>query len=336
MSVDTHFNRDTERWKLALRPFGQIQRYSDPRLYHTDEEGVDAGATWITTERSSLDLHTFIQDASTLYSELTSTGIFHVGQRRRDENANGTWAFQQTERWTLQLGGAYASSSYHGAGATVLSNYRQAYGTASESLACTEQLTISLNGSAGDAHTAGAEQSTSFESLGGGFQWHPSERASVQGSIGASRQTTATLSSTTLIGSLSASYGTELSRFTLTAQRQMQPSGFGIFTQVDQAILNASRNLSERLSLASEAEVYRDTSAFRSPFISFTYADRTYWEAHLRLNWQQTQTWTLATQVLYDRTDSPRSFVLPYGLQAHGWNVSLQSVWTPLGASVSR
>lgn len=336
MSVDTHFNRDTERLQLALRPFGQVQRYSDPRLYHTDEEGFDAAATWIATERSSLSVHTLLQDASTLFSELTSTGVFHVGQRRRDEDADGTWAFQQTERWTLQLGGTYASSNYHGAGATVLSNFRQAYGTASESLAYTEQLTFSLNGSAGDAHTTGAEQSTPFESLGGGFQWHPSERTGVQGSVGASRQTTGTLSSTTLIGALSTSYRTELSQFTLTAQRQMQPSGFGVFTQVDQAILTATRNLSERLSLASEAEVYRNTSAFRSPFISFTYADRTYWEAHLRLNWQQTPTWTLATQVLYDRADSPRSFLLPAGLQAHGWNVSLQSVWTPLGASVSR
>lgn len=336
MSVDTHFNRDTERLKLALRPYGQLQRYSDPRLYHTDEEGLDAAATWITTERSSLTLHTLLQDASTLFSELTGTGIFHVGQRRRDEDADAAWAFQQTERRTLQLGGTYSSSNYHGAGATVLSNFRQAYGTASESLAYTEQLTLSLNASAGDAHTTGAEQSTPFESVGGGFQWHPTERASVQGSIGASRQTTGTLSSTTLIGALSTSYRTELSQIALTAQRQMQPSGFGIFTQVDQAILTASRNLSERLSLASEAEVYRDTSAFRSPFISFTYADRTYWEAHLRLNWQQTPTWTLATQVLYDRADSPRSFLLPTGLQAHGWNVSLQSVWTPLGASVSR
>ncbi len=132
------------------------------------------------------------------------------------------------------------------------------------------------------------------------------------------------------------SFSTELSQFALTAQRQMQPSGFGIFTQVDQAILTASRELAPRLSLASEAEVYRDTSAFRSSFISFTFADRTYSEAHLRLNWQQTSTWTLALQLLYDRADSPRSFLLPAGLLAQGWNVSLQFVWAPLGANVTR
>lgn len=336
MSVDTHFERDTERLKLTLRPYGQLQRYSDPRLYHTDEEGMDTAATWLATERSSASVHLLLQDASTLFSELTSTGVFHVGQRRRDEDADGTWAFQQTERWTLQLGGTYASSNYHGAGATVLSNYRQTYGTASENFAWTERLTLSLNGSAGDAHTSGAEQSTRFDSLGGGFQLHPTERTSVQGSVGASRQTTGDLSSTTLIGSLAVSYSTELGQFTLTAQRQMQPSGFGIFTQVDQAILTATRDLAPRLSLASEAEVYRDTSAFRSPFISFTYADRTYSEAHLRLNWQQTPTWTLALQLLYDRAESPRSYLMPAGLQAHGWNVSVQSVWAPLGASVTR
>lgn len=336
MNLDTHFERDTERLRLTLRPYGQLQRYSDPRLYHTDEEGFDATGSWFVTERSSFSLHTLAQDASTLYSELTSTGIFHSGQRRRDEDVDGTWAFQETERWTLQLGGNYTSSNYHGAGATVLSNYRSASGTATESLAYNERLIFSLNGSAGDAHTAGAEQSTPFESLGGGFQWQPTERASVQGSLGASRQISGRLSSTTLIGSLSLSFSTQLSHFNLTAQRLMQPSGFGIFTQVDQAILTASRDLAPRLSLSSEAEVYRDTSAFRSPFISFTFADRTYSEAHLRLNWQQAPTWTLALQLLYDRADSPRSFLVPAGLQAQGWNVTLQSVWAPLGASISR
>lgn len=336
MSLDTHFERDTERLRLTLRPFGQVQRYSDPRLYHTDEEGLDATGSWFITERSSFNLHTLVQDASTLYSELTGTGVFHVKQRRRDEDVDGNWDFQETERWTLQLGGTYSSSKYHGASATVLQNYRNAFGTVTESFACNEQLILSLNGSAGDAHTTGAEQSTPFESLGGGFQWQPLERASIQGSLGASRQTTGALASTTLIGAFSVSYRTELSHFTLSAQRQMQPSGFGIFTQVDQATLTASRDLAPRLSVTSEAEVYRDTSAFRSPIISFTYADRTYSEGHLRLSWQQTPTWTLALQLLYDRSDSPRSYLLPAGLQAHGWNATLQSVWAPLGASTSR
>jgi len=336
MGVDTRFERDTERWKLSLRPQGQLERYTDARLNHTDEEGIDATATWLQTERSSLTLHALLQDASTLYSELTGTGIIHLGQRRRDEDVDGTWAFQQTERWTLQLGGTYSSSSYHGAGATVLSNYRQAYGTATENFAYTEELSFSLGGSAGDAHTTGAEQSTRFKSLNAGFQWQPTERANIQGSVGASRQTTGSLASTTSIGQLSVSYGRELSRFTLSAQRQMQPSGFGVFTRVDQASLAATRDLAPQLSLGSQIDVHHDTSAFHSSFISFIYADRTYSEAFLRLSWQQTPAWSLALQLRYERADSPVSFLTPLGLQAQSWQVSLQSVWAPLGASITR
>src|SRR5579883_2197823 len=206
MGVDTRFERDTERWKLSLRPQGQLERYTDARLNHTDEEGIDATATWLQTERSSLTLHALLQDASTLYSELTGTGIIHLGQRRRDEDVDGTWAFQENERWTLELGGSHDSSAYHGAVASTLSNYRQTSGTAAENFTCTEQLVFSLNASAGDAHTAGAEQSTHFQSLGVGFQWHPSERLSVQGSGGTSRQTSGSFSSTTVIGALSLSY----------------------------------------------------------------------------------------------------------------------------------
>lgn len=336
MSLDTHFERDTERLKLTVRPYGQAARYTDDRLDPTSEGGIEASAAWLQTERSTLTLHTLIQDASTLYSELNGTGIIHVGQRRRDEDVDGTWALQQTERWTLQLGGTYTGSDYHGAGTSALSNYRQAFGTASELFAGTEHLTFSLSGSAGNAHTAGAEQSTGFKSLSGGFQWQPTERAAVQGSIGLSRQTTGTLTSNSVIGALSVSYGTELSTFALSAQRQMQPSGYGIFTQVDQATFTATHALAERVSLDAEAEVYRDSSAFQSPFISFTYADRTYWESHLRFNWQQTPTWTLALQLQYDRADSPESFLIPAGLHARGWLASMQSVWAPPGASISR
>lgn len=337
MSVDTRFERDTERLKLELRPYGQLERYTDARLTHTDNEGIDATAGWLDTERSSFNLHTLLEDASTLYAELTSTGVIHVGQRRKDEAIDGGWTFQQTERWTLQLGGSYSSSHYHGAGTSGgLSNYEQELGSAGESFAWNERLSLQLTGSAGEARTGGIEQSTRFDSLGLGFLWQPSERARIQGSGGASRQTTGSLTSTSVIGSLSISYSTELSTLALSAQRQMQPSGFGVFTQIDQATLTATRDLAPRLSLASELETYRDTSAFHSPFISFAFADRTYSEAHLRLSWQQTPAWALATQLLYDRADSPRSLFIPAGLHAHGWQVSLQSVWTPLGASRTR
>lgn len=336
MSVDTRFERDTERLNLELRPYGQLERYTDARLNHTDEEGIEATATWLETERSSLNLHTLLQDASTLYSELTSTGIFHLGQRRRDQDVNGGWTFQQTERWTLQLGGSYSSSNYHGAGASPLSDYRQSLGTVTESAAYTERLTFLITCSGGDARTTGTEQSTPFESVGAGLQWRPSERLSVQANGGVSRQKTGALSSTSIIGAFSASYSTELSSFALNAQRQVEPSGLGIFTEVDQATLTASRALAPRLSLGSEAEIYRDTSAFHSPLISFNFADRTYSEAHLRLSWQQTPAWALAVQLLYDRQDSPRSFLIPPGLHAQGWQVSLQSVWQPPAASVTR
>lgn len=336
MSLDTYFEHDTERLQLKLRPYGEVERYSDHRLDPTSEEGIEATGTWLATERSSFTLHTLVQDASTIYSDLTTTGLIHVGQRRRDEDFDGTWGFKQTERWTLQLESSYNGSDYRGAGTSALSNYRQSLGTATENFTYTEQVILSLNASAGDAHTTGAEQSTRFESLGTGIQWQPTERVNVQGSVGLSRQTTGGLTSNTTIGELSVSYSTELSNFALTAQRMLQPSGFGIFSQVDQATLTAAHNLSERLSLDAEAQVYRTTSAFTSPLISFTYADRTYAESHLRLNWQQTPTVTLALQLQYQRANEPVSYLYPTGLQAHGWAVSLQSVWAPLGASVSR
>ena len=250
-----------------------------------------------------------VQDASTLYSELNSTGVIHIGQRRRDEDVDGTWAFQQTERWTLQLGGTYSSSDYHGAGTSALSNFRQACGTASESFATPS----SSSSRSTDLRVTRTRPAPSNRPLR-----EPGRRIPVasDGARQRSRQRRRQPAdhrdspSNTIIGALSASYSTELSKFALTAQRQMQPSGFGIFTQVDQATLTATRDLSERCHSPRKPR-YTGTPARSVAFISFTYAERTYAESHLRLNWQQTPTWTLAQQLQYDRADNPGASSFP-------------------------
>jgi len=336
MSVDTRFERDTERLQLALRPKLDFERYTNARIGHTDDEGIDATATWLGSERSSLTLHSLLQDASTLYAELAETGVIDIGQRRRDADFDGTWAHQQSERWTLQLTGASSSSDYHGSGASALANYGQNSGGATESYAYTERLAFSLSASAGDARTGGLEQSTRFESLEAGFQWQPTERSGISGAGGASRQKSLGLISTSFVGQLSASYRTELASFALSALRQVQPTGFGIFTQVDQVSLTGTRQVAPRLSLDSSLTVYRDTSAFHSPLFSFTFADRTYSEAAVGLSWQRSLSWRLGAQVLYDRADSPRSYFSPDGLHAEGWRASLSATWAPNGASLSR
>src|SRR5579872_264297 len=53
MSVDTRFQRDTETLQLALRPKFDLERYTDARISHTDDEGLDATAVWLETERST-------------------------------------------------------------------------------------------------------------------------------------------------------------------------------------------------------------------------------------------------------------------------------------------
>lgn len=336
MSVDTRFERATERLQLALRPKFDLERYTDARISHTDDEGLDGTMTWLESERSSFSLHSLLQDASTLNAELTQTGVIHLGQRRRDEQADGTWAYEQTERWTLQLAGSYSSSKYHGTSGGSLSDYGQTLGAVTESYAYTEQLIFSLSASAGDARTAGFEQSTRFESLNLGFQWQPTERMTLSGAAGDSGQKTSGTVATSIVGQLSASYRTELGGFTLTAQRQVQPTGFGIFTLVEQASLTGTRQIAPELSLSCNLSINRDTNAFRSPFISYTFADRTYSSADLQLSWQESLPWTFGLGVLYDRSDSPRSYFVPLGLHAKGWRVSLSATWAPHGASLSR
>ena len=101
-----------------------------------------------------------------------------------------------------------------------------------------------------------------------------------------------------------------------------------MFTQSDQGLLAYSQGLSPRLTFGAGLSVYRSSSAFQS----FTFAQRTYSQGSLSLNWQADEHWSLGLSVLANRanggTDLPDA--------THGWQVALSSVWRTLRRSISR
>ncbi len=326
MSIDLRMQRATERFRFSVRPQLNLQRFTDPRFSRSDDGGVTTEATWLM-ERSSFGLTTVFKDQSTLASEIASTGVIDLKTRRRDEEATASWTFAQSERRALTVSSSFASFAYHGNAVTPLEDSQYVNFGATEQFSLSEYLALSLTGSGGEARTPARRDSTRFETLSIGISSPFTERMRLAADFGVNRRTDGALSSQGFVGQLSLSRSTECGGFTFAALRSVAPSGFGVFAQTDEVRISMQRALGPRLSMGSAVVLYRTTSAFRS----LTLADRTYTQASERLAWQASETWSVATQVLWNRaqakyrTDNQR-----------GWQVRLESVWTPNPRSLSR
>ncbi len=325
MSADMRLRRATERFDLWLLPQLHIQRFSDRRFDRSDDAGLTSEGTWLT-ERSTFDVSSLIRDQSTLTSELFSTGIFDLNTRRRDERLNASWAFAYAEHRVFSLTSGFQSSNYHGNSTTSLQDSKYSTFGASERFIVSERLSFSLDASAGKYVTPDAAFATRSDSLSVGFMRRLSERTRVTGEFGVNRRTDRFSSTNGFVGQLSIARSTETGGFSLSAGRNVAPSGFGIFTQTDQAQLAVSRGLAPRWNLNASLSVYRTSSAFQS----FNLADRTYSQLNVALTWQANEYWSIGTTAGADRAVSNT------GLPASGWHLGLQSVWRPMPNSLSR
>ena len=326
MTADMRLQRTTERFDLSLLPQLRVQRFSDRRFDRSDDGGLTAPASWLT-ERSNIDVSAVLRDQSTLTAEIFSTGIFDLNTRRRDEQVSASWAFSYAERRVFSLTSGFQSSDYHGNAATSLQDSRYATFGASERFILSERLSMSLDASTGEYRTPDAAFATRSDSISVGFMESLSERARVTGEFGVDRRTDQFSSTNGFVGQLAVSRSTDRGGFSLAASRSVAPSGFGIFTQTDQAQLSMNRALGPRLSLNSTLGVYRTASAFQS----FSLVERTYSQASVALVWQASEYWTVGAHVIASRADSGSALSA-----ASGWQLGLQSTWRPRPNSLSR
>lgn len=330
MSLDMRLQRATERLNLSLRPQVHIQRFSDRRFDRSDDGGIEAVANW-SGERSSFAARGVLRDQSSLTAEIASTGVINLDTRRRDESATVSWTLEQSELRKLVLSADYSSANYHGSATTPLQNNRYDTFAAGEQFLTSERLMFSLNGSLGESHTGGIDAKTRWTSAGVGLNWQLTERNRLTADFGLNRRTESSATTQGFVGDIALSRSTSLGSYTFSAQRSVAPSGFGLFTQSDEVLISAVRTLGPRLSANSSAGLYRTQSIFHS----FSFADRTYVQIGMGLSWQATEQWSLGARAFGSRANSKGFLGVPLGT-SDGWQVRLESVWTPVPHSISR
>lgn len=326
MSGNMRLEHATERLQLILLPDIELQRFSERQYNRSDSGGSSAEAIW-TGQLTSLDLTGLLRDQSTLAAELASTGIIDLNTRRRDEQVGGTWSYAYAQRWVLSLFSNYASQTYHGNATTPLQNNRLTSYGAAEKYIASDRLAFTLTLSTGHYTTEEAFFDTRSDTATAGFIWSSGERDKLTGDLGWNRRTDRFSRSSGFVGDLAFGRNWEIGSVTLSGGRSVIASGFGVFSQTDQAQFTASHNLSERLTSSVGLTWTRTTSAFQS----FALDEHTYAQANVTLSWQANEYWSLACDVGAERQEFPLNHT-----QGHGWRAGLSASWHPLKYSLSR
>jgi len=326
MAADMRLQRATERFVLTLRPMGDFQRYSDRRFGNTDDGSLEADASWLE-ERSTLSLSTTVRDANTLTSELLSTGIIDLHTRRRDELATGAWSYSQTERRTFGVSVSFQSATYHGNDITPLQDYRYNTYALTERFLLSNRMTLAMDGTYGEYRVSNLADVTRSTGADLALSSNLSERNRLDLLFGINRRTDQFESSNGLIGSVTFARTTTVGSFSLSAGRSVLPSGFGVFSQSDQAQLGYTRALSARLTTSASLSAYRTSSAFQSQSL----LQHTYEQSNVGFSWQASEEWSVSSTTQYSRSEGA------YGIgNAKGWQFRVSSVWRPRQHSVSR
>jgi hypothetical protein len=327
MSGDTRLQVATEDLTLLVLPQWQLQRFSDRRFDRSDDGSLTTEVTWAGL-LNSFDVSAVIRDQSTLSAELLTTGYFDLNTRRRDEQYSASWSFAYSERWVASVLATYQSQVYHGNATTPLQNNELTNFGVSEKYIWSERLALTATASTEHYLTEESLFDTRSDQLSVGFKATPTERTLISGDFGVNRRTDELSRSNGFVGDFSVSTRSEVGSVSLNAGRSVVPSGFGVFSQMDQALVNATHGLSERLTLGGTLGWYRNQSAFQN----FNLEDRTFAQGTVSLSWQADEYWSMSCETEENWSQSR----VVAGQTAKGWQVGVSASWRPLKHSLSR
>jgi hypothetical protein len=336
VSLDLQLKYATERFMLTLHPQGQLVRYDEPEYQGANDASL-AGAATYATGRSTLGLNTTLSESSLLTTELPVIGIVERGTRRREEDAGASWTYAQSETYALTLQAGYVDAAFQNSvpqpEQTTLENYHGLTASATEQAQYTETLALFGTFSAATYAEEGLAADSRTEGFVVGFKSQFSERITLSADAGANRTSFLSLTSSGLLADLSLSRTTETGSLSLSASRTVAPVGFAQITQQDSLKIAAQRNLTARLSVGASVSANRYSSVFSIPglvTVDLPYLDRTYAQATLGLNWQQTETWTVGLQAATSRVQGQTVS------STEDWDVQVHMVWSPRAQSISR
>jgi hypothetical protein len=326
LAVDMKFKRALEDVEFTIEPRYALRRYTQVALGNGDDRTVNAGINWVR-ERSTLNLSASYWDQSTLVTELLETGLISGNTHRRMGQAGASWNWNQTERRTMLAQLSYADVSYHGQNEHLLPGYRYASGSLGERFFFSERgsFTLSAFGSRLQSDTRG----NSSHELGLQAQviYQFSERTHLDASVGESARVLANQSSHGTDASVSLTHSLLLGNLSLGYTRSLVPYGFGFLVERQQFTAAITHPLTAYLdSNLAYLRIQNNETA-----VLLRLDRRSYDSVSGGFNWHPAETWAVAAQAEWLRTQLPEK----NGPTMTAWRCAVTVTWAPLPKSRS-
>lgn len=279
--------RRTERTTLNFQPIVRAYRYSDNNNFDRDEEQLNLSYDWLGEKVSWRSGANAARD-TTLTSELGTTGLTQGNLRHESWGASVGPTWDLSERWQLQSSLATNSSRYpHRADS--LSNYQYSTALLSTTYAASEQLAVSVYGTAGklDSEERGGDTDDRSANVQVQYTWSP--LTSFGASIGRSWAISNAGSRKGLLYSVTASRAFEKSSLAFSMSRRQSPSGRALLTEADEARLSFATQITETLSATVAASYSKRRNVLRVFDVDLERVR--YTRADIGLSWRIAPNW---------------------------------------------
>jgi len=321
MSVS--LKRSSERSELSLRPRLSSARYDKDDSLDTDDRYLTAGYRWVG-ERGEWNMSLDLTQDSTLTSELGQTGVVQTNRRHESAGFSVSPNVMFTERMSGGVQMYLLDSRYIDAESTGLVDYRYTSMSLFTTFALSEiGSNFTLTAQTGELSTnVFGSSDTRDGTLRLALSYQPWELWSANLSAGPSFVETDEGSDSGAV------IGAELKRtaerwsFSTSVSRSQSPTGRGVLTRRDRALLSCSRQLAERLTGSVSTQWIRnqDVQVEMDGGTRAFYVD--YGQLDLSADWRLARSWSLLLRL---SGNTQKYNTGPE--RADGYRASLSIVW---------
>jgi hypothetical protein len=265
-SVNLAFSltHDDGQFQMALDPRTVIVRYREETILNRNDVYVAANANY-RSERSQWPVAiNYVRD-TTLTSELGTTGLTETNRDHESESIVVSPTWQATERFSVIGQASWEANAYLDAADTGLVDYDYQMAMAKVRYAVNERSFVAIDSSYGKLLVPSLHSFTTNYAANISWQTTLLDRWQLSLAAGPARVETAQQADDGRGYSLTVMYQAETTSGTLTASRDVIPTGRGILTKRERATLEGNFSITERLTSNLSLQFVRNEDLYPYP-----------------------------------------------------------------------
>jgi hypothetical protein len=326
LSLDAVLKGLTETSEWDLHPHLDLQRYPRNDGFNANNGSLQAQYAR-HGERSGFTLNAGYEEASTLTTELTDTGIVDGNARRDSANVGLGWQHDLSERQELQLQGSYVNVRYPNGEQFGLIGYRYPSASLGDRLLHSLQTSFSASLYANQLYAP----QTGYESSDRGVRVNVthifSDRIKMSAMLGFGETVVLGNTQHGSVWDLHGTRTTEHGHWDIDYSQSVEPSGRGYLVRRNSATLSLSQQVRGQLWVTASVLDLRNSNLSTQAFMDVP----RYSSVDAGLEWHLSEVLVVGVTTGYASTLTAVTYQ-----PASGWHAAANAVWTPVARSISR